>query len=65
MRPTVSAKHKELQDKIAADVEAFLANGGKASEHRSDERARPPVDHWEERVSSDYKAYQQANGAKR
>lgn len=65
MRPTVTSKHRELSEKIAADVEAFLAKGRKPSEHRPDERARPPVDHWEDRVSSDYKAFQQAKGAKR
>lgn len=65
MRPTVTSKHREIAEKIAADVKAFLDNGGKPSEHRPDERARPPVDHWEDRVSSDYKAFQQAKGAKR
>lgn len=64
MRPTVTTKHREMSEKIAADVEAFLSRGGKPSEHRPDERARPPVDHWEDRVSSDYKAFQQAKRAK-
>lgn len=32
MRPTVTTKHRELSEKIAADVEAFLSRGGKQTE---------------------------------
>lgn len=65
MRPTVSAKHKAMQDKIAADVEAFFAAGGKTSEHTTSDRSLPPVDHWEDRVTNDYRTHHEAQAARR
>ena len=61
----MSGKHKALQDKIAADVAAFFAAGGKKSEHSSSDRALPPVDHWEDRVTNDYRAHHEAQTARR
>lgn len=65
MRPTECAKHKAMREKIAADVEKFLAAGGNPTEHTASDRARPPVDHWEDRVTDDYRAHQEAQAARR
>ena len=57
MRPTVTTKHRELAEKIAADMEAYIANGGKVNCRRPDERVRPPVDHWQDRVDEGFRAH--------
>lgn len=65
MRPTECAKHKALREKIAADVEAFLAAGRKPTAHKTSDRALPPVDHWEDRVTTDYRTHHEAQAARR
>lgn len=65
MRPTVNSKHKAAQDKIKADMDAYEAAGGPVHKYSTTERARPPVDHWDDRVTEDYRTHHDQKAARR
>ena len=59
MRPTITSKHREAQERIRRDMERFEQAGGSVNRYSPTERAKPPVDHWQERVSEDFRAHRE------
>lgn len=59
MRPSISSKHRDQQERLRKAMEEYERKGGKVSRHDPSERAKPPVDHWQERVSEDYRVHQE------
>lgn len=58
MRPTITSKHREAQERIRRDMEAYEQAGGQVRSHSPTERARPPVDHWQDRIGEDFRIHE-------
>ena len=57
MKPTITSKHRETQERIKRDIERFEQAGGQVRTHTPTERARPPVDNWRDRIGEDFRAH--------
>lgn len=57
MRPSVTSKHRELQERTRKAMEAYEQAGGEVHTHTPTERARPPVDHLQDRIDEDFRQH--------